>query len=44
MNFGQKLKSARMNMNLTQQKIADDFSSPDKQYQVGKIAIAIPIL
>lgn len=25
MNFGQKLKSARMNMNLTQQKIADDF-------------------
>lgn len=25
MNFVQKLKSARMNMNLTQQKIADDF-------------------
>lgn len=25
MNFGQKLQTARMNMNLTQQKIADDF-------------------
>ena len=25
MNFGQKLQTTRMNMNLTQQKIADDF-------------------
>lgn len=25
MNFGQKLQTARINMNLTQQKIADDF-------------------
>ena len=25
MNFGQKLQTARMNMNLTQQKLADDF-------------------
>ncbi|MBM7545046.1 transcriptional regulator with XRE-family HTH domain [Weissella beninensis] len=25
MNFGQKLQTARINMNLTQQKVADDF-------------------